>query len=72
MYELDEALKKISDNLHFKKEQICYGFYCKCEGVQHFAKLKDLTSPTDYINCGYNNTKLTGDHRVWLQVWLYR
>ena len=71
LYELDEALKKVSNHLHFTKEQICYGFYCKCKRIQHFAKLKDLTSPTEYINCGYSNTKLTGDHRVWLQVWLY-
>ena len=71
LYELDEALQKVSDHLHFNKEKICYGFYCKCERIQHFAKLKDLTSPTEYVNCGYNNTKLTGDHKVWIQVWLY-
>ena len=67
-YKFDKALKKISDHLHFNKEQLCYGFYCKCKGIQHFAKLKELTSPTEYINCGYNNTKLTEDHVVWLQV----
>ena len=68
LYKLDKALRKLSDHLHFNKEQLCYGFYCKCKGIQHFAKLKELTSPTKYVNCGYNNTKLTEDHMVWLQV----
>ena len=69
--ELDEALRKVSDHLHLNKEQICYGFYCACEGIQHFAKLKDLMSPSEYIKCRYSNTKLTEEHRVWLQVQLY-
>ena len=65
---LDKALRKVSDHLQLNKEQLCYGFYCKCKRIQHFAKLEELTSPTEYISCGYSNTKLTGDHRVWLQV----
>ena len=69
--ELDEALRKVSDHLQLNKAQICYGFYCDCEGIQHFAKLKDLMSPSEYIKCRYSNAKLTEDHRVWLQVQLY-
>ena len=68
--ELDKALRKVSHHLQLNKEQLCYGFYCKCKRMQHFAKLKELTSPTEYISCGYRNTKLTEDHRVWLQVLL--
>ena len=66
--ELDIALKKVSDHLKLNKEQLCFGFYCECTKMQHFAKLEELTSPTEYICCGYDNTKLTADHRVWLQV----
>ena len=66
--EVDKALRKISNHLHMNKEQLCYGFYCKCEGIEHFAKLKEVSSPTKYICCGYGLTKLTEDHRVWLQV----
>ena len=66
--QLDKALRKVSDHLQLNKGQLCYGFYCKCEGIQHFVKLEELTSPTEYIYCDYGKTKLTGDHRVWLQV----
>ena len=66
--ELDKALKKVCDHLQVNKEQLCFGFYCKCKRSQHFAKLKEMTSPTAYISCGYSNTKLTEDHSVWLQV----
>ena len=69
--ELVNALRKVSDHLKLNKEQLCYGFYCKCEEIQHFAKLKELGSMTDYIRCGYSYTELTEDHRVWLQVQLY-
>ena len=69
--QLDEALKKVSDHLQLSKGQLCYGFYCDCEVVQHFTKLKELTSPSEYISCGYGNTKLTEEYRVWLQVQLY-
>ena len=65
-HELDKALRKVSDHLKLNKEQLCYGFYCKCKRMQHFAK---LDSPTEYITCRYSNTKLTGSHRVWLQVY---
>ena len=68
--ELDEALRKVSDHLQLNKEQLCYGFYCDCEGIHHFAKLKELTSPSEYIRCRYNTTKLTKEHRAWLQVQL--
>ena len=70
--ELDKALRKVSDHLRLNKEQLCYGFYCKCEDTQHFSKLEELTSPADYIYCDYrySKTKLTEDHRVWLQVCL--
>ena len=70
--ELVKTLRNVSDHLHLNKEQLCYGFYCKCKEIQHFAKLKDFTSPPEYICCGYNNTKLTEDHTVWLQVLLLR
>ena len=69
--ELDKALRKVSDHLQLNKKQLCYGFYCKCKRMQHFAKLEDLTSPADYIYCDYSvysRTKLSEDHRVWLQV----
>ena len=69
--ELVKALRKVSDYLQLNKEQLCYGFYCKCEEIQHFAKLKELGSPTDYICCGYSYTELTEEHKVWLQVQLY-
>ena len=65
---LDKVLRKVSDHLRLNKEQLCYGFYCKCKRMQHFAKLEELTSPADYIYCDYRKTKLTEDHRVWLQV----
>ena len=66
--ELDKALRRVSDHLKLNKEQLCYGFYCKCEDTKHFAKLVELTSPADYIYCDYGKTKLIEDHRVWLQV----
>ena len=66
--ELDKVLRKISDHLQFDKEQLCYGFYCNCKKLQHFAKLKELTSRAEYIRCGYGNTKLTEDHTVWLRI----
>ena len=66
--ELDRALRKVCDHLHTSNEQLCYGFYCECEEIQHFAKLQTLNSPTEYISCNYSLTKLTKDHRVWLQV----
>ena len=66
--ELDKVLRKVSNHLTLNKEQLCYGFYCKCEDIQHFAKLKSLTSPTEYIFCGYGYTEMTEDYRVWLQV----
>ena len=69
--ELDEALRKVFDHLQLNKEQLCYGFYCDCKGIQHFAKLKDLMSPSEYIKCRYSNAKLTEEHKVWLQVQLY-
>ena len=68
--ELDKALREVSDHLQLNKEQLCYGFYCNCERMEHFARLKELTSATEYISCGYCFTKLTEDHRFWLQVLL--
>ena len=68
--ELDKALRKVCDRLHINNEQLCYGFYCKCEDIQHFIKLEMLTSPIEYMFCDYGKTKVTKDHRVWLQVWL--
>ena len=62
------ALNNVAEGLQLKKKQFCYGFYCKCKKVQHFAKLKELKSSTEYISCGHGNTKLTEDHKVWLQV----
>ena len=66
--ELEKSLRTVCDHLQVKKDQLCYGFYCQCKQIQHFAKLREMTSPTEYISCGYSNTKLTEDHRVWLQV----
>ena len=67
-HDIDKALTKVSHHLQLNKKQLCYGFYCGCK-MQHFAEA-ELTSLTDYIiYCGYGkNTKLTEDHRVWLQV----
>ena len=65
---LDKVLRKVSDHLRLNKKQLCYGFYCKCKRMQHFAKLEKLTPPANYIYCDYGKTKLTEDHRVWLQV----
>ena len=69
--ELDQILRKVSDHLQLNKEQLCYGFYCKCEDIQHFAKLKSLTSPIQYICCGYGYTEMTEDYRVWLEVTIF-
>ena len=66
---LDKALRKVSNHLQLNKEQLCYGFYCECKRIQHFAKLEELTSPTEYIYC-YRKTKLTENHKVWLQVYV--
>ena len=65
---LDKALRKVSDHLKLDIKLLCYGFYCTCKKITHFAKLKDLTSPTEYIRCDYSYTELTDNHRVWLQV----
>ena len=62
------ALNKVANDLQLNKEQLCYGFYCDCKTIQHFARLKELASPTEYIFCGRGKTKLTEDHKVWLQV----
>ena len=69
--ELDQILQKVSDHLQLNKERLCYGFYCKCEDIQHFAKLKSLTSPIEYIRCGYGYTEMTDDYRVWLEVTIF-
>ena len=66
--DLDKILRKVSDYLQLKEEQLCYGFYCKCEDVHHFAKLEELTPLVEYIFCGYGSTELTEEYRVWLQV----
>ena len=70
-YELVKTLRKVSDHLQLNQEQLCCGFYCDCKKIQHFAKLEELTSPTEYICCGYDYTKMTENHTVWLQVLLY-
>ena len=67
--ELNKTLRKVSDRLQLNKHELCFGFYYNCEGIQHFAKLKELTSLTEYIRCGYSYTKVTENHKVWLQVW---
>ena len=65
---LDTALRKVCDHLQLNKEQLCYGFYCNCKRIQHFAKLKEIIPTTNFVQCRYSNTELTKDHRVWLQV----
>jgi len=67
-HKLDDALRKVSDHLQLNKDQLCYGFYCECKGIKHFAKLKELTSPPAYVHCDYGNVELTEEHRVWLEV----
>ena len=68
--ELNKILRKVSDDrLQLNKQKLCFGFYCGCEGIQHFVKLKGLMSLTEYMCCGYSYTKVTEDHTVWLQVW---
>ena len=67
-HELDKILKTVSYHLQLNTEQLCYGFYCKCEEIQHLAKLKSLMSPMEYIFCGYGYTKVTEDYEVWLKV----
>ena len=66
--ELDKILRKVSDHLQLNKEQLCYGFHCNCEGIKHFAKLKSLTTHTEYIRCDYDYIEMTESYRVWLQV----
>ena len=67
--ELDNILRKVSDHLQLNQEQLCYGFYCNCEDIQHFAKLEKLTPLVEYVFCGYGpSTELTEEYRVWLQV----
>ena len=70
-HELDKALRKVSAYLQLSKEKFCYGFYCKCEKIQHFVKLKELTPTTKYISCGYSNNELPDEHKAWLKVQLY-
>ena len=68
--ELDKTLRRVSGHLQLDKEQYCYGFYCNCKGIQHFAKLKKVTSLTEYIHCRYGScVELTKAHTVWLKVW---
>ena len=66
--ELDKVLRKVSSHLQLSKKQLCFGFYCKCKDIQHFAKLKSMTSSIEYIYCGYDYTEITEDYKVWLQV----
>ena len=66
--ELEKALRNVSDQLQMTKEQLCYGFYCQCENIQHFAKLKEVELSTECVFCNYGYVELTDDHRVWLQV----
>ena len=66
--EIDKSLRIVSDYLQLNQVLICYGFYCSCRKIQHFVKLDKLTLPTEYIQCRYSSTKLTDDHKVWLQV----
>ena len=66
--ELDKVMKKVSDHLQLNKEQLCYGFYCKCVDIQHFAKLEELSPLAEYLFCGYSYTEITEEYRVWLQV----
>ena len=66
--EVNKSLKAVSNYLQLNQSVICYGFYCSCKIHQHFVKLDKLTLPMDYIQCRYSNTRLTEDHRVWLQV----
>ena len=64
---LDKIIKKASDHLQLNKEQLCYGFYCKCK-ENHFAKLEEFTSSIEYIFCEYGYFEVTEDHKVWWQV----
>ena len=70
-HEVDKALRRVSDHLTLDKEQLCYGFYCTCQNIQHFSKLKECTSSPEYICCGYGYTELTEDHRMWLKVYFF-
>ena len=65
-----DVLHKINKALQMQvsAEELSYGFYCNCENAQHFAKLTDITSPTGYISCIYDQFKLKEDHLVWFQV----
>ena len=69
-HKLDAVIKKVSDHLQLNKEQLCYGFYCKCK-EHHFTKLEEFTSSTEYIFCGYDYYEVTEDHKVWWQVTSY-
>ena len=66
--ELDKVLRKVSSHLQLSEEQLCFGFYSKCEDIQHFAKLKSMISFIEYIHCGYDYTEITEEYKVWLQV----
>ena len=66
--ELDKTLRRVSGHLQLNKGQYCYGFYCNCKGIQHFAKLNEMTSLTEYIHCRYGSVELTTDYTVWLKV----
>ena len=67
-YEFDKVIRKVSDHLQLNEEQLCYGFYCNCENIKHFAKLEKLIPIAKYLFCGYGRTKITEEHKVWLQV----
>ena len=66
--EVDKSLRVVSDYLQLNHDLLCYGFYCSCRKSRHFVKLDKLALPMEYIQCRYSNTKLTDDHKVWLQV----
>ena len=70
-YELDKVIRKVSDHLQLNKKQLCYGFYCSCENIKHFAKLEELTPIAKYLFCGYGRSKITEEYKVWLQVRSY-
>ena len=71
-HELDKILRKVSDHLQLNKKQLCYGFYCKFEGIQHFVKLEELTPTAKYFHCKYHGqTEITEEYSLWLQVYCY-
>ena len=67
-HELDIVLKKAADNLKLTNEQLCYGFYCKCE-EKHFAPIPENFDKC--IFCMYDSVDITEDHRAWFQVQPY-